>query len=99
MTFAEAFQDELVKLARPRQKKMSPLIKAIRGAFVGAGLGAAAAGMGAPFTYMGYRKSRPAGLWGKKQSSRKDALVSTLLRLGERTAYGIPIGMVSALGT
>jgi hypothetical protein len=95
VTFAEAFQDELAKLGavgKPRRKKMSPLIKAIRGAFVGAGLGAAAAGMGAPFTYTSYRR-------GPKMLSRRDALVSTLLRLGERSAYGIPIGMVSALGT
>lgn len=95
MTFAEAFQDELVKIGaapRLRRKKMSPLIKAIRGAFVGAGLGAAAAGMGAPFTYTSFRR-------GPRQFSRRDALVSTLLRLGERSAYGIPIGMVGALST
>jgi hypothetical protein len=91
MTFAQAFTDELEKIAARKKKgRLSALLSTVlRGAAVGAGLGFAASGLAAPMTYAGYRM-KPVG--------RKDALLATLLRMGERAAYGIPIGIAGSLG-
>ena len=89
MTFQSAFIDEINKLAeRKTRKKMNPLFAALRGALVGASLGAAASGLASPLTYKGFRM---------RNIAPRDAFFQTLVRLGERAAYGIPIGMAAGL--
>lgn len=83
-----SFVDELEKLAKRRKKarkRISGFHDSLRHALFGAAVGATASGMGGPFSYAGFRH---------KGVNPKAALIATLLRVGERSAYGIPIGMV-----
>lgn len=83
MSFSEAFVEELGKLAK-RRKGPSPLGSLLRHALFGAGLGGMATAASAPFFYTSLRVGK--GL------TPKAALIQTLLRVGERSAYGLPLG-------
>jgi hypothetical protein len=80
MIFEIAFAGELEKLA----KKKGHLGSLLRHALYGAALGGSASLLSSPFVYTALRSGK--GL------NPKAALLQTLLRIGERTSYGIPLG-------
>lgn len=79
---ALGFVDELVKIAKKKDRTTSPFLRGL----IGGGLGLTAAAASAPFSYLASRLP-------PKAMPPKAAFTQLLLRMGERAAYGVPFGI------
>lgn len=88
MTLFESFVAEMEKDAARR--KRTGLVGLVPRALFGALIGGSAAAMSSPFSYLMLRR---------KMLPRREALLQSMLRVGERSTYGIPIGVAGSLAT